>query len=143
MRKFEKIREDDAIIPIRSTKGSGGYDFFANADITIYPHCVELVPTGIKAQFESDEVLQLYNRSSNPIKRGLMLANGVGIVDSDYYGNSSNDGEIMFAFYNFLDLTVQIKKGEKIGQGIFMKYLMVDDDNAKGERSGGWGSTGA
>ena len=142
MRKFEKIREDDAIIPIRSTKGSGGYDFFANADITIYPHCIELVPTGIKAQFESDEVLQLYNRSSNPIKRGLMLANGVGIVDSDYYGNPNNDGEIMFAFYNFLDLTVQIKKGEKIGQGVFMKYLIIDDDVTDGERTGGFGSTG-
>lgn len=116
--------------------------FFANADITIYPHCIELVPTGIKVQFESDEVLQLYNRSSNPIKRGLMLANSVGIVDSDYYGNPSNDGEIMFAFYNFLDLTVQIKKGEKIGQGVFVKYLTTDNDMTDGERTGGWGSTG-
>lgn len=142
MRKFEKVREDDAIIPARSTKGSAGYDFYSNADVTIYPHCIELIPTGIKARFESDEVLQLYNRSSNPIKRGLMLANSVGIVDSDYYGNPSNDGEIMFAFYNFFDLTVQIKKGEKIGQGVFVKYLTTDEDITDGERTGGFGSTG-
>lgn len=142
MRIFEKVREDDAIIPTRSTKGSAGYDFYSNADITISPHYIELVPTGIKARFESDEVLQLYNRSSNPIKKGLMLANSVGIVDSDYYGNPSNDGEIMFAFYNFLDLTVKIKKGEKIGQGVFIKYLTTDNDMTDGERTGGFGSTG-
>ena len=88
-----------------------------------------------------DEMLCLYNRSSNPKKKGLILANSVGIVDKDYYGNPDNDGAIMFAFYNIKETDVEIKKGECIGQGIFEKYLTVDNDNAEGERTGGFGST--
>ena len=82
------------------------------------------------------------NRSSGPAKRGLVLANSVGIVDCDYYGNEDNDGHFMFAFYNFFDHDVEIKKGDAIGQLIFMKYLTADNDNAQGERKGGFGSTG-
>ena len=69
------------------------------------------------------------------------MANGVGIIDKDYYGNEENDGHFSFAFYNFGKEAVEIKKGEAIGQGIFQKYLTVDDDEAKGERKGGYGST--
>ena len=74
-------------------------------------------------------------------KKGLVLANSIGIIDADYYGNQDNDGAIMFAFYNFFDHDVEIKKGDVIGQGIFQKYKVVDDDNAQGERKGGFGST--
>jgi dUTP pyrophosphatase len=102
-----------------------------------------LVPTGLKAYMGEDEVLFLYNRSSNPKKKGLILANSVGVVDSDYYGNPDNDGHIMFAFYNVKDEDVTILKGERIGQGIFEKYLIADDDNATGTREGGFGSTGS
>ena len=91
---------------------------------------------------QDDEMLCLYNRSSNPKKKGLILANSVGIVDKDYYGNPDNDGVIMFAFYNIKDVDVEIKKGECIGQGIFEKYLVTDSDNATGQRTGGFGSTG-
>jgi dUTP pyrophosphatase len=84
----------------------------------------------------------LYNRSSNPKKLGLVLANGVGVVDSDYYNNPSNEGEIGFLFYNTSSDTVIIKKGSKIGQGVFHKYLITDGDNAGGIREGGYGSTG-
>jgi dUTP pyrophosphatase len=70
------------------------------------------------------------------------MANSVGIVDCDYYGNEDNDGHFMFAFYNFFDHDVEIKKGDAIGQLIFMKYLTADNDNAQGERKGGFGSTG-
>lgn len=102
-----------------------------------------LVHTGIKASMEEDEVLELYNRSSNPKKLGLILANSVGVVDADYYNNPDNDGEIMFAFYNIMPYDVIIKSGDRIGQGIFKKYLRPEKGlrikNA--ERTGGFGST--
>lgn len=101
-----------------------------------------LVHTGIKASMEEDEVLMLYNRSSNP-KRGLVLANSVGVVDADYYNNQSNDGEIMFAFYNFMPFDVTIKVGDRIGQGVFQKFLRPEVGlKIKGvERTDGLGST--
>ena len=132
-------------LPVRKTKYSAGYDIEAAEDIVI-PKFVPgvnptLIPTGLKAYMEEDEVLYLYNRSSNPKKKGLVLANSVGVVDKDYYGNPDNDGHIMFAFYNIKDEDITIKKGEAIGQGVFAKYLVTDDDNADGERLGGFGST--
>lgn len=138
--------EDKEInLPIRKTKLSAGYDFEAAED-TVVPAFKRgdeptLIKTGIKAYMEKDEVLYLYNRSSNPKKKGLILANSVGVVDADYYGNPDNDGHIMFAFINTRDEDVLIKKGEAIGQGVFSKYLTVDSDQAGGERTGGFGST--
>jgi len=101
-----------------------------------------IVHTGIKVYMQEDEVIKVYNRSSGPVKLGLVLANSVGIVDSDYYGNDGNDGEIMFAFYNFFPWEVKINKGDKIGQGVFSKFLKADWDDCGGERTGGYGSTG-
>ena len=100
-----------------------------------------MVKTGLKAYMEDDEVLYLYNRSSNPKKKGLILANSVGVVDKDYHGNPDNDGHIMFAFYNIKDVDIEIKKGEAIGQAVFSKYLITDDDQSDGLREGGFGST--
>ena len=71
-----------------------------------------LIPTGVKAYMEDDEVLYIYNRSSNPKKKGLILANSVGVIDKDYYGNQDNDGHIMVAFFNFKDEDVKINKGD-------------------------------
>ena len=137
--------EKNVNLPIRKTKYSAGYDFEAAEDTTIpaYKPGVKptLIPTGIKAYMMEDEVLCIYNRSSNPKKKGLILANSVGIIDKDYYGNEDNDGHIMFAFYNIGEDDITIKKGEAIGQGIFNKYLIADDDSADGERVGGFGST--
>ena len=132
-------------LPKRSTKNSAGYDI-ESAEDTIIPafkpgQKPTLIKTGLKAYMMSDEVLILANRSSNPGKKGLILANSIGVVDSDYYGNSDNDGHIMFAFFNIKDEDIEIKKGERIGQGIFQKYLIIDDDGALGERKGGFGST--
>lgn len=144
--KIAKGWEDTGIhYPIRKTKGAAGYDFEAAED-TVVPSFKKgmnptLIPTGIKAYMLSDEVLYLYNRSSNPKKKGLVLANSVGVIDSDYYENPDNDGHIMFAFYNIKEEDIVIKKGETIGQGVFSKYLVIDDDNAEGERTGGFGST--
>ncbi len=132
-------------LPIRKTKYSAGYDVEAAEDTTI-PSFKKgtnptLIKTGIKAYMQDDEMLLLYNRSSNPKKKGLILANSVGVVDKDYYGNPDNDGHIMFAFYNIKEEDIEIKKGEAIGQAIFQKYLVTDDDEAEGERKGGFGST--
>ena len=148
LRGFEVARgfEDKNInLPIRKTKYSAGYDIEAAEDVVI-PSFKKgtnptLVKTGLKAYMQDDEMLLLYNRSSNPKKKGLILANSVGVVDKDYYGNIDNDGHIMFAFYNIKDEDVEIKKGDAIGQAIFQKYLVTDDDNAEGEREGGFGST--
>ncbi|MFG6319930.1 MAG: dUTP diphosphatase [Clostridia bacterium] len=132
-------------MPIRKTKYSAGYDVEAAEDCVIPAfnrgQKPTLVKTGIKAYMEDDEMLLLYNRSSNPGKKGLVLANGVGVVDKDYYGNLDNDGAIMFAFFNIKDEDIEIKKGDIIGQAIFQKYLITDDDIATGDRVGGFGST--
>lgn len=132
-------------LPIRKTKYSAGYDIESAEDVVIPSFKKGMAPTfvktGIKAYMEDDEVLLLYNRSSNPKKKGLILANSVGVIDKDYYGNPDNDGHIMLAFYNVKEEDTVIKKGEAIGQAIFQKYLITDDDNAQGERMGGFGST--
>ena len=143
--KIRGFEDCNINIPVRKTKYSAGYDMEAAEDV-IVPSFKKgdkptLVKTGLKAYMQDDEVLMLYNRSSNPKKKGLILANSVGVVDKDYYGNSDNDGHIMFAFYNIKDEDIEIKKGEAIGQGVFQKYLVVDDDIAEGTRVGGFGST--
>ncbi len=148
LRGFEVAKgfEDQGInLPIRKTKYSAGYDIEAAED-TVVPSFKKgmnptLIKTGLKAYMQDDEVLMLYNRSSNPKKKGLILSNSVGVIDKDYYGNVDNDGHIMFAFYNIKDEDITIKKGEAIGQGVFQKYLVTDDDTASGERKGGFGST--
>ena len=132
-------------LPVRKTKFSAGSDIEAAED-TIIPSFKKgmkptLVKTGVKAYMGEDEVLILANRSSNPGKKGLILANSIGVIDSDYYGNPDNDGHIMFAFYNIKDEDINIKKGEAIGQGIFQKFLITDNDVTTGKRTGGFGST--
>ena len=132
-------------LPIRKTKGSAGYDIEAVED-TVVPSFKKgmkptLIKTGIKAYMREDEVLILANRSSNPSKKGLIMANSIGVIDSDYYGNPDNDGHIMFAFYNIKEEDIEIKKGEAIGQGIFQKFLITDNDISTGTRTGGFGST--
>ena len=149
MRKFEFVNRilsnEDGIkrlLPTRSTKNSAGYDFFNPKNIICKSHKITMILTGIKAQFPEDEMLLLFNRSSNPKKKGLIILNGVGVVDSDYYNNTDNEGEMAFVFYNMLEEDVTLLAGEKLGQGIFVKYAKTDDDMAEGERIGGFGSTG-
>ena len=148
VRGFEVAKgfEDKSInLPVRKTKYSAGYDVEAAEDCII-PSFTKgmkptLIKTGIKAYMADDEVLILANRSSNPGKKGLILANSIGVIDKDYYGNPDNDGHIMFAFYNIKEEETVIKKGDCIGQAIFEKFLVADNDNAEGERTGGFGST--
>ena len=153
-------QEKNINLPKRATKNAAGYDFEAAEDVVIpavWKQVIEhftkgtevsekivkpvLVPTGIKAYMGEDEYLQLANRSSNPLKRFMTLSNGIGVIDSDYYNNPDNEGHIMFQFSNFGLTDVKIKKGERIGQGIFLPFLKADDDTANTERQGGFGSS--
>ena len=160
MSRYFKVRkgyeDKDITLPKRSTSGSAGYDFYAAEDTVVTSlwksfwgfliknECPlpNIVYTRVKAKMRGNEVLFLFNRSSNPMK-GLVLANGVGVCDADYFSNEKNDGDIGFAFYNLLPWDVTIKKGQKIGQGVFTTFLKTKDDIAEDKRSGGFGSTGA
>lgn len=149
-------------LPQRATHQAAGYDFEAAADVTIPSIWKQwfsrrvgddtqlqkkikpvLVPTGIKSYMGEEEFLQLANRSSNPLKRFLVLSNGIGVIDSDYYNNPGNEGHIMFQFTNFGLTDLTIKKGEKIGQGIFLPFLKADQDQSLSQRTGGFGSSDA
>ena len=133
----------DVEIPTRSTDGSAGYDFKVLETVYVNPGQVVLIPTGIKAFMEDDEVLKIYARSSLPKKKHLMLPNSVGIIDSDYYENEDNDGVIFMQVYNFGTAGVKLAKGERIAQGIFMKFLTATaEEEVTAKRGGGFGSTG-
>lgn len=146
-RGFEIVEEykDKGInLPVRKTKFSAGYDVEAAEDVVIPAYKFgtkpALIPTGLKAYCAEDEYYMLVNRSSGP-KKGFVMANSIGIVDSDYYNNESNEGHFYFQYFNFSDKDLEVKKGDVIGQVIFQKYLTVDDDKAEGVRAGGFGST--
>ena len=146
-RGFEIVKgwEDKGInIPVRKTKYSAGYDVEAAEDVVIPPYKPGIKPTlistGLKAYCMEDEWIMLVNRSSGP-KKGVILPNSIGVVDHDYYNNIDNDGHFYFQFWNFKDEDLVIHKGDVIGQAIFQKYLLTDDDGAEGERVGGFGST--
>lgn len=136
--------DKDIHLPKRSTKNAAGYDVEAAEDITIpmYHPGIKptLIPTGLKAYCAADEWFMLANRSSGP-KKGFVMANSIGIIDSDYYNNESNDGHFYFAYFNFSDHDLEVKKGDVIGQVVFQKFLLVDNDDADGIRTGGFGST--
>ena len=146
-RGFEVVKgyeDKDIHLPFRKTKYSAAYDVEAAEDVVISAYQLgckpTLIPTGLKAYCLEDEYFMLINRSSGP-KKGLVMSNGIGIIDRDYYGNVDNDGHFYFQYYNVLDHDIMIHKGDVIGQVIFQKYLLVDDDCAEGQRIGGFGST--
>lgn len=156
MRKFEKIsfeqfkkdiKEDTLLynsysLPKRSTKGSAGYDFEAIESFVLNPNETIKVPTGIKASMNSDEVLLCVVRSSMGFKYNVRMCNQVGVIDSDYYNNSDNEGHIWIKLHNHGNDVYTVNKGDKICQGIFIKYLTVDDEEeVEKERESGLGST--
>lgn len=127
-----------AELPMYSTSKSAGVDFFCAEDVEIPPGKCMLVHTGISSSMiDTSNVLQLYARSSMA-KRGLILANSVGIIDCDY------EGEIIFNYYNYTDKPVLLERGERIGQGIFYRYIRAENiQSVDSVRStGGFGSTG-
>lgn len=144
-RKFYPVKNApaDTVLPKRKTAKSAGYDFVLPCDVRLNPRSVSaIIPTNVKASMPDDEVLMLYIRSSIGIKHHVTLANGTGIIDADYFSNPDNDGNIGICLQNNSDEIVSFRKGERIMQGIFVKYAVCDSDDTNEVRKGGFGSTG-
>lgn len=144
-RKFYPVKNApaDTVLPKRKTAKSAGYDFVLPCDVRLNPRSVSaIIPTNVKVSMPDDEVLMLYIRSSIGIKHHVTLANGTGIIDADYFSNPDNDGNIGICLQNNSDEIVSFKKGERIMQGIFVKYAVCDSDDTNEVRKGGFGSTG-
>ena len=149
MRRFEVVRDDcrkaegNITLPTRADKGSAGYDFYSPIDFEIKPGETKIIPTDVKAKMLTNEVLLLFVRSSIGIKKHIVLSNGTGVIDSTYYSNPDNDGNICGAFTNLGTETQVFKAGDRIMQGVFLEYLTtVDDKPVNAERTGGIGSSG-
>ena len=147
--KFEEVlytqkayRHKPTFLPTRATAKSAGHDFFLKEDVTIKPGKAVFQYTDVKCRLNRDEVLLLFVRSSIGIKQHLMLANGTGVIDADYYGNADNDGNIGLTLYNYGTDAVTLKEGTRIMQGVVVDYRISENDAAYGNRSGGFGSTG-
>jgi dUTP pyrophosphatase len=154
LNKFKKIskkqlnkdfkEEVNLIKPKRGTALSAGYDFFNpyKKDIVIYPSETINIPTGFKIMLNKQNVLLIAIRSSLGFKYNIRLVNQLGVIDSDYYNNESNEGHIWVKIKNEGDKKVVIKSNEAIAQGIITKFLLVEGDNLEGKkRVGGIGST--
>lgn len=144
MREFEfvsRITEKDFNLPCRATKNSMAYDFYSPENFELKPGERYLLKTGVKAKMNANEGLILNVRSSMG-KKGIMLCNTLGWIDSDFYNNEDNEGEIGLFFYNYGNDTWKVLKNDKIAQGMFINFLTTHNDNATGERAGGFGSTG-
>ena len=128
-------------LPAYQTPGSAGFDLAASTTMTVQPGEVTLVPTGLVIEAPTGHFLGVFARSSTPLKRGLMVANGVGVVDSDYSGP---DDEIRIQVYNFTASPVTINAGDRLAQGIIMPFVRAAwvEQPATGSSWGGFGSTG-
>ncbi len=146
MRKFEvieKYKNSGIDIPKRATDSSAGYDLASVEDMIIEPGEIRMIPTGLKVMMPKTEALFIFARSSLSIKKGLMMSNSVGVIDADYYNNPDNEGHLMVSLINVRNEAVSIKKGERVAQGIFLRYEKTTDDETNGNvRLGGFGSSG-
>lgn len=132
-------------LPTRSTANSAGYDFVLPINISIPAGEQVVIPTFVKAELDPDKVLEIYPRSSYGIKKGLMLANTVGVIDADYYNNEGNEGHILVCLKNTAkDGRVFLKAGDKFAQGVIKQFFVVEGDEygKGGTRIGGIGSSG-
>ena len=130
-------------LPTRADKHSAGYDFYIPKEVVLAPMQKTIIWTDVKAYMQKDEMLNIYIRSSLAIKQGIMLSNNVGIIDSSYYNNEGNDGNIGVSLVNTTGKTVTLAEGSRFAQGIFVKYLVADEDNVLASgRAGGIGSSG-
>ena len=137
MRKFRRLNQCiETELPRRATKYSAGYDFYAAISAEIKPGEKYVIPTNTAVEMDEDDVLLIFPRSSYSIKFGLELVNSVGVIDADY------KDQIFICYRNTGDEPFFIKRGDRIAQGVFVKFLKTDDDKADGERHGGVGSTG-
>lgn len=137
----DKMLYDEYSLPRRATMCSAGYDFFSLDEYVVHPGEVLKIPTGIKVCMNDDEMFCLFVRSSMGFKYNVRLTNQVGVIDSDYFSNPDNDGHMWVSLHNHGLKDFVIHKGDAFCQGIFMKYLVTDDDVAEGVRVSGIGST--
>lgn len=144
-RGFEVVKDEmrktkgDITLPTRGTSKAMAYDFYANDDYVIEPNKIAKIWTDVKAYMGDNECLILNVRSSMGGK--FMLANSQGWIDSDYYSNENNDGNIGVFLKNISDETLTINKGDRIAQGAFFNFLVADNGNTDKVRDGGFGST--
>ena len=136
-----KMHRSETTLPTKGSRNSAGYDLYSKDDVIIAPGETHTFWTDVKSYMLDNQVLQIYVRSSIGIKKGLILANGTGIIDSDYFSNESNDGNIGVCLRNIGTEEQQIKIGDRIAQGIFLKFYLADDIVSDEERKGGIGST--
>lgn len=156
MRYFEKISfeqfkkdisddkklYDEYNLPKRQTKYSAGYDFESLYDFILKPGETKKLATGIKVFMNNDEMLMIVVRSSLGFKYNTRMCNQVGIIESDYYGNPDNEGHLFVKIQNEGNSDLVIKRGDRICQGIFVKFLTVDnEEEINNQRISGIGST--
>ena len=146
-RYFELVKDKyrkstgEVILPKRATKSSVAYDFYSPIDITIPPMTSVMIWTDIKSKFNENEALLINIRSSMG-KQPVMIANTQGWIDSDYYSNPDNDGNIGIRLFNLGNTSYIVKSGDRIAQGMFVKYLVADNGNTDCVRKSGFGSSG-
>lgn len=141
--KIRIVRLDPAVpLPSYQTAGAAGFDLAASSDVTVQPGQILLVPTGLVFAVPAGHFLGIFARSSTPLKKGLIVANGVGVLDSDYSG--PND-ELKIQVMNVTAAPVEIRRGDRIAQGVIMPFVRAEFDEAAaatGPDRGGFGSTG-
>ena len=147
MRYFEVVNDEfrknpcvEIRLPKRATKHSVAYDFYSPVSVTIQPGEKIMIWTDVKTHMYYDNALMIIPRSSMG-KHPIMISNTEGWIESDYANNPDNDGNIGFNLLNLGDTPYEIAVGDRIGQGMFVKYLITKDDDAHAERKGGFGST--
>jgi len=118
-------------LPRRDTKFAAGYDIYSLEDFILKPTEIIKIPTGVKANMNDDEVLLIVDRSSQGFKYNVRMCNQIGVIDKDYYNNKDNEGHIFVKLQNEGDKDYIVKKGDAIIQGLFIKYLTVDNEDDK------------
>src|SRR3989344_2458570 len=141
--KINIKRLDKSIaLPQYQTNGAVAFDLSAREDLFIPSKEIKLVPTGLVVCVPAGYMLMLAARSSLPLKKGLMLPNSIGVIDQDYCGP---EDELKIQLYNFTDQAVEIKKGERLAQGIVVKIEKAEwaeTEDLENNNRGGFGSTG-
>jgi len=133
--------DKDLPLPTYATAGSVGFDLFCREDTEIAPRTIELIPGNVIVHIPQGYMLILALRSSTPVRKGLLIPNGVGIIDQDYCGEGD---ELKIQVLNFREEAVLVKRGERIAQGIFVPIARATwhEVDEMGEGRGGFGSTG-
>ena len=133
--------DTDLPLPTYATSGSVGFDLLCREETEIAPRKVELIPSNVIVRIPDGYMLLLTLRSSTPLRKGLLIPNGVGIIDQDYCGEGD---ELKVQVFNFGDEAVTITRGERIAQGIFVPIMRAQwqEMTEMGQGRGGFGSTG-